>query len=279
MRNERLGSAMTPPPIEPFWLPGGACGCLLIHGFAGTPAEMRGLGDHLHAQGHTVCGVRLQGHGGDPAALRGIGWRAWLASAEAGLTRLRARCSTVVVVGFSLGGALAALLTQAYAFERLALLATPLRLAGDWRLHLLPVLRYAVPWFYPLKDADLSDPFIEQRIREFAPDADLSDPQVCDEIRNSVRIPLGAIDEMQKALRQARARLPRVQMPVLVMQGRNDEVIPADSADDVMRRLGSRDKQLVWWEHTTHQMLVVGPHREAIYARVADFVGPALPAK
>jgi hypothetical protein len=26
-------------------------------------------------------------------------------------------------------------------------------------------------------------------------------------------------------------------------------------------------------------MLVVGPHREAIYARVADFVGPALPAK
>ncbi len=269
---------MTPPPIESFWLPGGASGCLLIHGFAGTPAEMRGLGDYLHGQGHTVHGVRLHGHGGDPAALRGVGWREWLASAEAGLTRMRARCSTVAVVGFSLGGALAALLTQTYAFERLALLSTPLRLGGDWRLSLLPVLRYAVPWFYPLKDADLSDPFIVQRIREFSPDADLSDPAVCEEIRNSVRIPLGAIDEMQKALRRARAQLSQVQMPVLVMQGRDEEVIPADSADEVLRRLGSREKQLVWWEDTTHQMLVVGPHREAIYARVADFVGPALPA-
>jgi carboxylesterase len=269
---------MTPTLIEPFWLPGGASGCLLIHGFAGTPVEMRGLGDYLHAQGHTVVGVRLHGHGGDPAALRGVGWREWLASAEAGLTRLQARCTTVSVVGFSLGGALAALLTRTYSFERLALLATPLRLAGDWRLNLLPVLRYAVPWFYPLKEADLSDPFIAQRIREFAPEADLSDPEVCEQIRNSVRIPLGAIDEMQKALRQARAHLPRVRMPALVMQGREDEVIPADSADEVLRRLGSRDKQLVWWEQTTHQMLVVGPQREAIYARVADFVEPALPA-
>jgi alpha-beta hydrolase superfamily lysophospholipase len=68
-------------------------------------------------------------------------------------------------------------------------------------------------------------------------------------------------------------------MPALVMQGHNDEVIPSNSADEVMRRLGSRDKQLVWWENTTHQMLVVGPQREAIYARVADFVGPALPAE
>jgi carboxylesterase len=270
---------MTHPTSEPFWLPGGASGCLLIHGFAGMPSEMRGLGDYLHAQGHTVYGVRLHGHGGDPAALRGVGWREWRASAEAGLTRLRARCRTVAVVGFSLGGALAVLLERTYSFERLALLAMPLRLGGDWRLHLLPVLRYAVPWFYPLKDADLSDPFIVQRIREFAPDADLSDPEVCAEIRNSVRIPLGAIDEMQKALRQARARLPQVRMPVLVMQGRDDEVIPADSADDALRRLGSRDKQLVWWERTSHQMLVVGPQREAIYARVADFVGPALPAE
>jgi carboxylesterase len=270
---------MSHPASEPFWLSGGASGCLLIHGFAGMPTEMRGLGDYLHAQGYTVHGVRLHGHGGDPAALRGIGWREWLASAEAGLTRLRARCTSVVVVGFSLGGALAALLTQTYAFERLALLAMPLRLGDDWRLRLLPVLRYAVPWFYPLKDADLSDPFIEQRIREFAPDADLSDPNVCDEIRNSVRIPLGAVDEMQKALRRAQTRLPQVQMPALVMQGHNDEVIPSNSADEVMRRLGSPDKQLVWWENTTHQMLVVGPQREAIYARVADFVGPALPAE
>ena len=52
----------TIPKAEPFFLPGGKTGCLVVHGFTGTPLEMRGLGDFLHQQGHTILGVRLAGH-------------------------------------------------------------------------------------------------------------------------------------------------------------------------------------------------------------------------
>ena len=47
----------------PFFLEGGEHAVLLTHGFTGTPAHMRPLGEYLHAQGFTVQGILLPGHG------------------------------------------------------------------------------------------------------------------------------------------------------------------------------------------------------------------------
>jgi carboxylesterase len=43
--------------------------CLLIHGFSATPAEMRGLGEALAAQGMRVLGIVVKGHEGNPEGL------------------------------------------------------------------------------------------------------------------------------------------------------------------------------------------------------------------
>jgi carboxylesterase len=233
---------------------------------------MRGLGEVLAAQGYTVSGVRLAGHGGALDELRRVRWYDWYTTAEASFAALRQRCARVVVVGFSLGGALGLLLARRRMFEQLVLLATPLWLQGDWRVNLLPVLRHVVPWFYPLEDADLTDPAIAQRIREYDPNVDLSDPEVCAQIRRSVRLPMAAIDELRHTLGRARASVPAITLPTLIMHGRNDDTAPPGSADELHRRLGSTQKRLIWWEETGHQMLVSGPHREAIYAHVADFI-------
>lgn len=262
---------------EPFFLSGSTTGCLLIHGFAGTPTEMRSLGDHLAAQGHTVLAVRLAGHGSTPEALRQTRWRDWLASAEQGLQQLRQHCEHIIVVGFSLGGALALIMHRQAHFDKLVLLATPLWLQGDWRLHLLPIARYVMPWFYPLENADLSDPFIQARIKQSAPNADLNDLATQEAIRRNVRLPVAAIHELQRVLRVARARVPQVGTPTLIMHGREDDTAPPASAEELLQRLGSREKHLVWWEQTGHQLLVVGPHRQAIYARVAAFIAGSTP--
>lgn len=270
--NERIRR----PNADPFFLPGGSTGCLLIHGFSGSPAEMRGLGNYLTAQGHTVLGIRLAGHGGSPEALGAVYWRDWFASAEAGFNHLRQNCTTIVVVGFSFGGALAVLLARARLFERLVLLATPVRLQGDWRINVLPLARHIMPWFYPLAQADLSDAYVQHQIREHMPDIDLDDPDIQRHIRRSAKISVGAIDELRKALGKTRAALPRVRMPTLVMHGRMDNTVPLQNSEAIMARIGTPDKQFVLWEHTGHQMLVIGSERAAIYERIAMFVARGL---
>jgi carboxylesterase len=242
---------------------------------------MRGLGEYLAAQGATVLAVRLAGHGSTPEDLQQTRWRDWLASAEQGLQQLQQHCARIIVVGFSLGGALSIMMHHMHRraqVEKLVLLATPLWLQGDWRLHLLPIARYVVPWFYPLENADLSDPFIQARIRHSAPDANLDDPATREALRRNVRLPVAAIHELQRVLRVARKHAPRVTTPTLMMHGRDDDTAPPASADELLQRLGSREKRLVWWEQTGHQLLVVGPHREAIYARVAAFIAGSAPA-
>lgn len=46
---------------EPFFLPGGSMGVLLVHGFTGLPAELSMMGEYLQQRGCTVLGVRLAG--------------------------------------------------------------------------------------------------------------------------------------------------------------------------------------------------------------------------
>lgn len=263
---------MSLPNADPFFLPGGATGCLLIHGFSGSPTEMRGLGDYLNAQGHTVQGVCLAGHGYSPEALRATRWHDWFDSVITAFHQLQQQCTNIVVIGFSFGGSLAMLLNTRYSFERMVLLATPIRLQGDWRLHLLPLARYIMPWYYPLEQADFADSRLREFLREKNSDLDLDDPAVQQHLRRSIKIPVSAVDELRRGLQHTRAALAQVRVPTLVMHGCCDETIDPANAQVIMDNIGSTQKRLVWWQQTGHQMLVVGPERAAIYERTATFV-------
>ena len=82
---------------------------LLVHGFTGSPWEVRPLGEALAARGYHVVAPLLPGHGGAPEAMLFVTWRDWLAAAEAALTSLSS-FERVVCSGLSMGGLLSVLL-------------------------------------------------------------------------------------------------------------------------------------------------------------------------
>ena len=84
-----------------------ASAVLLIHGFLSGPAEVKSLGERLHAAGHHVLGVRLKGHGTSPWDLRSRNWHDWAGSVARGYDILRAFSQSIHIVGFSTGGLLA----------------------------------------------------------------------------------------------------------------------------------------------------------------------------
>jgi len=119
--------------------------CLLIHGFVGTPAELRGLGEVLANHGIRAHGIVLPGHEGNPEGLVNIGWKQWQAFAEEGLAEL-APYPHVFLAGLSMGGVLSLLLASRHP-ERIAgtiVMSTPTRITGGWQLNLLPVARHFV---------------------------------------------------------------------------------------------------------------------------------------
>ena len=91
--------------LGPFF-PGGRIGFLLVHGLAGTPAEMKILGKRLNRYGFTVLCPQLAGHCASEEELITTCWSDWSRSVEDAFDALSRHMDAVFVGGLSAGAVL-----------------------------------------------------------------------------------------------------------------------------------------------------------------------------
>jgi carboxylesterase len=237
---------------------GNDVGFLLIHGFGGRPADLRPLADELIARGYTVHVPMLPGHGSTPTAMQAARWRDWLVAVTEAHTALRTMCREVVLIGHSMGGMLAVAEAAQRPPALLVLIGMP-TFIGDWRVRFIPIAKYAIRWWYPLTDAALDDPVVQERVRHHSPDVDMSDPAIRLAVRQNARIPMEAVDHFFRLTRYARKLIRTIKTPTLIVHGRNDTVAVPICAEEIYRDLASEDKELAWIEEGGHQLLI-GKH-------------------
>lgn len=114
------------PMAQPFYFPGGEHGVLLIHGFTGSCAHMRLLGEHLRDQGFTVRGINLPGHGSRPEDMAKCTWKDWLQAAKMAAAEMQDQCKYVSVSGLSMGGVLTLLLAEQMHLTAAAPISAPM---------------------------------------------------------------------------------------------------------------------------------------------------------
>lgn len=250
--------------------------CLLIHGFGGTPAEMRGLGEALAAQGIRVHGVRLPGHCEGEEAFACVTRKQWLASVEEGLARLD-RYQHVYVAGLSMGGVLS-LLLAGYHPERVAgviVMSTPTRLASGW---MAVLARPFIKWYYPFKGLDFNNPLVQQEILRqrhlVEPEAtiDFSNPEVVAAIKSSNRVSVTAINQLIRLVDEGRARLKAVRSPLLIIQSKNDKTVAPACADELYRLATSASPKSLHWLEKSGHVITEGPEREEVYRLASAFI-------
>jgi esterase/lipase len=100
-----------------------AAACLLLHGGNGTPAEMRGLGNYLYTKGYTVYCPRFSNV---DAKNRMISWESWATSAENTIQIALKYSKDVFLIGLSLGGSLALMVSRMQPVTALVLLSPAL---------------------------------------------------------------------------------------------------------------------------------------------------------
>ena len=128
--------------LGPFF-PGGRIGFLLVHGLAGTPAEMKILGKRLNRYGFTVLCPQLAGHCASEEELITTCWSDWSRSVEDAFDALSQHMDAVFVGGLSAGAVLSLRHAQRYPGRArgLALYSTTLRYDG-WTI---PKLSFLLP--------------------------------------------------------------------------------------------------------------------------------------
>jgi carboxylesterase len=208
-----------PDVVRPWSLGEGRRGVLLLHGFAGTPPELRRLGEHLARNGYRCRGPALAGHASTPEALETSTRRDWTRSAQEELDTLARECDEVMVAGQSMGGTIALHLAATdLRVVAVATLAAPVWLSGI-ATRAIPVARRLMRWHRPGNDVDLYD------------------LEAIDELYSHGLRPMRAIHEFTHLLQEVRDELASIRAPVLVLHGGRDRTIAPANAVEIERRL------------------------------------------
>ncbi len=243
---------------EPFFFPGksGQPACLLIHGFTGTPKEMRWMGEYLNALGYPCLGVRLTGHATRPEDMIRSRCTDWMASVEDGYHLLRGVTERIYLVGLSMGGILALLMSTKLQVSGVIAMSTPYRLPYDYPIWVLKLLSRFVAYQPKEKGEPGADWFDKAA---FA--VHVSYPQ------NPVRS--GA--ELQRLLQEMRAALPRVAVPVLLIHSRNDTYVLPENMEQIYAALGASDKTKLYITEAGH-VVTRDAARGEVFRAAGDFI-------
>jgi carboxylesterase len=244
---------------EPFFFPGGRAGCLLIHGFTGTPKEMRCLGEHLASQGIAALGVRLAGHATMPEDIIRSRRQDWLASVEDGYHILRGACDRIVVVGLSMGGILSLVFGSGFPVAGIVAMGTP------YLLPPLPIVRL----LHPLKPLL---PLLSGVLR-YVPKgpSDWHDLQAAEDHLEYPANPVRGGLEVDALLAEMQRCLPSITAPVLLIASQGDLTVPQEHASMLLAHLGSSDKDILWLKTSGHVM-TRDVERAKVFSAVEAFV-------
>ena len=225
------------PGCEPWSCEGsgvnGNIGILLVHGFTGSPASMRPLGEGLAERGFSVELPRLPGHGTTWQDLHRTRWQDLARETVSAFERLRSRTHSVVAVGLSNGGLISLRLAQTRGRELAGIvLVNPFLFTLDPRMRILPILKWVLPTIPGANINDIAKPGMD----EIAYD----------------RVPLRALASIAQLQAQVRADLAKVTVPTLLYTSRQDHLVDPKNSEEVAERIGSDDFEHVWLERSYH---------------------------
>lgn len=243
---------------------------LMIHGFTGSPDELRGIADMAFESGFDVDVMGLPGHGADIARFADVTRDDWLGAARDAWASLRARHRHCFLVGYSLGGALCIHLAADQSPAAMLLLAPLVRIA-DRRAFALPLVERVLPHVRPFSRLDFTLPHVRRFFETSLPGIEMDRSEVQEALREEYVMPVRLVNECRIVGREAGRLARRVGVPVEVIQERPDHIIGHKNTRWLVDQLGGPVRY-----HEIPGNHLVPFTGSAAWPAVADLIAPVL---
>lgn len=228
---------------------------LLLHGFTACPYEMRELGEELYRQGHNVFGARLAGHGTTVTDFAKYGALDWENSAKQGLGISCLLGRQTIVIGESMGGALAAILGRDFP-------------------DLINKLIFCAPAFrFVNRMATFSRWGL---VRKLIPQNDMGIQYDWQRPYWYGVIPTSRVAELVKVAGKGQRFGSKIKAPTLIIHALDDQIIRYQGSQSFYRTLSglSADhKQLILFPNGHHNLTIdLNPRKDEVFKWINDFI-------
>mgnify|MGYP001240248117 CR=1 FL=1 len=197
--------------------------CLLLHGFTGGPHELWPLAEALVRDGYTAIVPTLRGHNRNKCELKAARHTDWIADADRYVKLALRKADWIDLVGFSMGGLLAAYAANRHRVRRLVLISAAV-------IYISP-RRFARELMGMIRDRNF-DHFVKAR-----------------------GTPVSAVLEFARLARRLRPEIPRLKVPTLIVQGDQDHIVHPLSARWICSRI-TAPKELIMVPGARHLVLL-----------------------
>lgn len=240
---------------EPFFFPNGEIACLLVHGFTSSPREMRPLGEALAAQGYTVLGIRLFAHGTRYQDMPRARWQDWIANIEDGWYLLNGGNRPLILIGFSLGGALSLYFSTLFPVKAIIAIAAPYYIPYDPRAKFLKLFSIIYPYI-PVHGKGV---WFNQKERA-----------------NHIRYPndaTRALYEIRNFLQVLQSTAAQITAPTLLVYSKNDPTIRVQDhhIEGIYNGINSQIKETLWVENSGH-IIPLDAERDHVFQACLNFI-------
>lgn len=211
----------------------GGPGVLLLHGFTGSPYEVRNLGKMLYENGFPSIGPVLPGHATTASDLARTTAADYFAMAEESFAEARNRFSRVYLAGLSLGGLLSLHLSTRHEVSGIVCLSTP--------VFLDPLVAGALP-------------MLSQWMPDMHVPANFAAWQ--GNVVGYKTVPFNAAPAVLEVLQTVKNELEQVRAPLLIIHSKGDPTAPIGNAEFIRDHVSSTDSHIEVLEGSDHLITV-----------------------
>ena len=240
------------PGANPFFYKKSKVGCLLCHGYTGTPDEVHNIGKYLAGKGITTIAPLLPGHGTTIEELLTKTADDWYAEYCYAFNWLEEHCEEFFVCGHSMGGALTLRFAIEHKVNGIITLATPTKLRFIHRAFLAiaaPIFKNAV------HKKNKKEKISQEKHTILCYDG----------------YPIAPANSLRKLLKYNLTRLVSISAPLLILQGSLVDKWLLKSAKTIFESVSSKDKELVFLENSSHS-LTHESEKEKINELIYEFI-------
>lgn len=223
-------------------------GCLCIHGFTGGPYEIEPLTSFLSEETDwLVVTPTLPGHGLN-LQLDDVTHEDWLEAADQAYQELATQVDQIYLIGFSMGGMIAAYLAAKYPVKGLVMLSPSRKYLSLSKI--ASEVRYLVrERFF----GEIENNLVYQNLQH-----------------KKGLIPARAYVEFAKCIAKTRPFLKEITCPVLVLQGIQDGLVPYQTTHDLANEIPV-DIDVIYYADSKH-LICLGDDKDLVIQTVYDYL-------